>query len=223
MGAEEFSQFNHVLLKKALNICLKCCDSVFNLLFYLPCGGETSFRRRCVKFAALKAGDWILDVCCGAGELTTVIARQGFTGQVVGVDISESALEIARTKTQHTPVTFLRASASDLPLDSSRFDRCFISFGLHHMSEQERQKTLTEIHRILARQGTLYIIEYNLPEKGPRRLAAIAFAKLDKSEEAYEMLKNGSPIREIKQGGFEMERRGLTCQGIIQLLQVVKK
>jgi len=91
------------------------------------------------------------------------------------------------------------------------------------MPERERQKTLTEIHRILAPEGTLYVIDYNLLEGGLRRLAAIAFAKLDESEEAYKMLKNGSLVREIKQAGFEIERRDLTCQGIIQLLEVVKK
>ena len=223
MSAERFSQLKHAVLEKAFNICVKCCDSAFNFLFYLPCGGEKSFRRRCTKFASLIAGDWILDVCCGTGELTAVIARQGFTAQLVGVDISESALEIARTKTQHIPVTFLRASADNLPFGSSRFDKCFISFGLHHMPEEKRQKTLTEIHRILAPEGTLCVIDYNLPEGGLRRLAAIAFAKLDESEEAYKMLKNGSLVREIKQAGFEIERRDLTCQGIIQLLEVVKK
>ena len=211
------------MLKKAFNICLKSYNFAFNFIFYLPCGGEASFRKRCVKFAALTARDRILDLCCGTGELIAVIARQGSAGQLVGVDISESAIEIARTKAQHIPITYLRASADDLPFNSSQFDKSFISFGLHHMSKYERQKTLAEIHRTLAPKGTLYVIDYNLPEKGLRRLAAIIFTKLDGSKEAYKMLKNGSLIREIKQAGFEIEKRVLTCQGIIQLLKVVKK
>ena len=60
----------------------------------------------------------------------------------------------------------------------------FISFGLHHTRKQERQKALTEVCRILAPKGTIYVIDYNLPERGVRRLAATAFAKLDDSEEA---------------------------------------
>ncbi len=196
---------------------------MFSFLFYLPCGGEATFRRRCVKFASLVAGDSILDVCCGAGELTSVIAEPGFIGQVVGVDISESALEIARTKTQHISATFLRASAYDLPFASSRFNKCFISLGLHHMSVQERRWALKEIHRVLTPEGSLYVIDYNLPESRLRRLVAIAFAKLDESEEAYKMLKNGSLIGEINQAGFEIERRSPACQGIMQLLEVVKK
>jgi SAM-dependent methyltransferase len=82
---------------------------------------------------------------------------------------------------------------------------------------------LTEIRRILAPGGLLYVIDYNLPEKGVRRLVAMAFTKLDNSEEAYEMVKNGNLAREIKRAGFEIKRRDLTCQGIIQLLEGVKK
>ncbi|MBW1677617.1 MAG: class I SAM-dependent methyltransferase [Deltaproteobacteria bacterium] len=176
-----------------------------------------------MKFATLTAGDRILDLCCGTGTLTAVIARQRFTRRLIGVDISESIIEIARIKAHHIPATFLRASADNLPFNSSQFDNCFISFGLHHMSKYERQKTLAEIHRTLAPKGAIYIIDYNLPKKGLRRLAAITFTKLDKSKEAYKMLKNGNLIREIKQAGFEIEKRDLTCQGIIQLLKLVKK
>ena len=223
MGTEKSSQLKQVILNKVFKVCVKCYHYVFNFLFYLPCGGEASFRRRCVKFASLKAGDWILDVCCGIGELTTVIARQVFKGQVVGLDISESAVEIAKTKNKHIPIDFLRASADGLPFDSSRFNKCFISFGLHHMPGQARQKTLKEINRILSPEGILYVIDYNLPERGLRRLVAIAYAKSDESKEAFKMLKNGNLTKEIKQAGFKIKRRVLTCQGIIQLLEVVKK
>ena len=174
-----------------------------------------------MEFTSLTARHRILDICCGTGDLTVMLAKKGSTGQVVGVDISKSALEIARAKTQHFPITFLRANANDLPFDSSRFDKCFISFGLHHMTEQGRQKTLTEIHRILTPEGALYVIDYNLPDRGLRRLVAIAYAKLDSSEEAYQMIRNGSLLRGVKQAGFEIKRRYLTCQGMVQLLEFI--
>ena len=201
---------------------MKSCDLLFDFLFYLPCGGETSFRETCVKFAGLVNEDRILDLCCGTGDLTTIIAGKGFIEDLVGVDISEHAIEIARTKNQYIPVTFIRASANDLPLDSSRFTKCFISFGLHHMSRHERAQTLAETRRTLVPEGTLYVIDYNLPQKGLRRLAAIAFAKLDESKEAYRMLKYGDLIKEVQQAGFEIVRREITCQDTVQLLAAVK-
>jgi len=223
MVAEILSQFKQSIFMRVPETFVKCYNATFNFLLYLPCGGETSFREKCVKFATLTAGDRILDLCCGIGELTTVIAGKELVEDLVGVDISESAIEIARAKTPNTPITFMTASADDLPFNSSQFDNCFISFGLHHMFRRERQKTLAEIHRILSPQGILYIIDYNLPEKGLRRLAALAYIKLDESNEAYEMLKNGSLIKEINQAGFKIEKRDLTCQGLIQLLKLIKK
>ena len=210
-------------MKKTFNICVRYYNILLDYLFYLPCDGEVAFRRKCLEFASLLPRDSVLDVCCGAGELTSLIAKQRLAIQTFGVDISESALKIARTKTPHIPATFLRASADHLPFNSSRFDKCFICFGLHHMVKRQRQQALLEIYRVLAPKGTLYVIDYNLPERGFRRLAAIAFAKLDKSKEAYRMVKNRGLAEEIRQADFEIKRQCLTCRSIIQLLEVVKK
>ena len=198
-------------------------DLLLNLVFYLACGGENCFRRKCLNFASPVKGDHVLDVCCGTGVLTSLIAGfVGSDGQVIGVDICESALDIARTKTWNLPVTFLRVNVENLPFASSRFDRCFISFGLHHMLEQARQNTLREIRRTLTSTGSLFVVDYNLPDRALARLAAIAFAKLDKSQEAYKMMVNHSTFREIQQAGFEVRRREFICKGMIQLVEAVK-
>jgi hypothetical protein len=42
---------------------VKSYDLLFDFLFYLPCGGEKSFRETCVKFAGLVNEDRILDLC----------------------------------------------------------------------------------------------------------------------------------------------------------------
>jgi len=223
MGVEILSQFKQNIFTKAFKAFVNCYNATFNFLFYLPCGGEKAFRERCVKFAGLATKDRVLDLCCGTGALTTVIASKELVEDLVGVDISEPAIEIARTRNPHMPITFMTANTNDLPLNTSRFDKCFISFGLHHMCRHQREKTLAEAHRTLTPKGTLYIIDYNLPEKGLRRLTAITFASLDESKEAYEMLKNGSLIREIKQAGFKIKKQDFTCQSLIQLLEAVKK
>lgn len=195
---------------------------LFNYIFYLPCGGEKTFREKCVQFANLVPEDRILDLCCGTGELTTVIGSKGFIKELVGIDISEIAIEVAMTKKQQMPVTFIKANTEDLPMDSSLFSKCFISFGLHHMSQHERIRTIMEAHRVLAPKGILYIVDYNLPPKGIRRLAAIAFIKLDKSEQAYEMLRDDCLLKEVQQAGFRIIERKSICQDIVQLLAAIK-
>jgi demethylmenaquinone methyltransferase/2-methoxy-6-polyprenyl-1,4-benzoquinol methylase len=211
------------LAERLFSIWAQFWDSLLNFAFYFPCGGEEPFRKKCLDFARPAKEDHVLDLCCGTGTLTSLIAgRVGPEGHVVGVDISESVLEIARTRVKSLPATFLRAGAGTLPFDSPSFNKCFISFGLHHMSKQDRQNTLGETRRALIRSGSLFVFDYSLPDKVLARLMAKALTKLDKSEEAYNMLVNDSLIREIQQAGLEIRRRESTYIGMIQLIEAVK-
>jgi len=212
------------LAEKLFSLWTQFWDSLLNLAFYLPCGGERSFRRKCVDFASPAKGDHVLDICCGTGTLTSLIAgRVGPDGHVIGIDIAESVLEIARIRTRKLPTTFLRAGADNLPFDSLSFNKCFVSLGLHHMPEPDRQNTLGEIRQALIRGGSLFVVDYSLPDGALARLMVKALTKLDKSEEAYNMLVNDSLLREIQQAGLEIERRESTCLGMIQLVEAVHR
>jgi demethylmenaquinone methyltransferase/2-methoxy-6-polyprenyl-1,4-benzoquinol methylase len=208
---------------KIFSLFTNCYDSVCNFIFYLPCGGEASFRKKCVRSAGFKDGDRVLDLCCGTGEFAGAIENEGFSLNLVGIDISKRAIQTAKTKAWHMPITFLKANANDLPFESNRFDKCIISFGLHHMTKHDRRNTLLEIERTLSPEGALLIIDYNSPNNKIRRMFAEIMAKLDQSKEAYEMVKKGSLIGEIKEAGFIIEKRLSLCLGLIQLLKAVKK
>lgn len=194
----------------------------FLRLIFLPWRGESRFRRRCVEFAGPMEGDQVLDVCCGTGTLTSLIAgRVGRDGQVIGVDLSESVLETARKKRRNVSVTFQRAEAENLPFASARFDKCFISFGLHEMPKRARQNTLREIRRTLRSGGRLFVVDYILPAGVLARLAIKAFVKLVEREAAYEMLLHDSLVPEIEEGDLAVKRQGLICSGMIQLIEAM--
>jgi len=197
-------------------------DRLFNYIFYLPLGGERSFRRKCLDFAHIEKGDRILDVCCGNGALTRLIGEcLGRSGQVIGVDLSQSTLKEAKNL-QNQRIAFTCASGENLPLRSSSSDKCFLSFGLHHMDKQARQNTLQEISRTLTAGGSLFVIEYNLPERAMAKLASRALVKLDTSQEAYPMLMNGNLIEELQKAGLTIKRRKFIGGGIIQLVEAGK-
>jgi len=197
-------------------------DRLFNYVFYLPFGGEGSFRRKCLDFARIEKGDRVLDVCCGSGVLTRLIGEcSGCSGQVIGVDISQSALKEAKNL-QNQCIAFTCASGENLPLRSSSFDKCFLSFGLHHMDRQARQKTLQEIGRTLTAGGSLFVIEYNLPEGAVAKLISRALVKLDTSQEACPMLMNANLREELQKAGLTIKRREFIGRGIIQLVEAGK-
>lgn len=202
--------------------CARFYDPFLNLVFFLPCGGEGSFRKRCVDFASPAQGDQVLDVCCGTGTLTSLIARRvGAEGRVIGVDLSESVLEIARKKRRNVPVTFQRAEAENLPFALARFDKCFISFGLHEMPRQARQNALREMRRTLKSAGRLFVVDYNLAARALARFAIKAFVRLVEDEAAYKMLLDGSLVAEVEESGFAIKRRDLICSGTIQLIEAM--
>jgi SAM-dependent methyltransferase len=84
-----------------------------------------------------------LDVACGTGFMT-----QHLRGKVVGLDQSESMLEIARHRLPEAE--FVRADALDLPFANDSFERVFASYFYCHLEEPDRVSFLAEARRVAA-------------------------------------------------------------------------
>jgi ubiquinone/menaquinone biosynthesis C-methylase UbiE len=82
-----------------------------------------------------------LDVACGTGFLTGYLP-----GEIIGLDQSESMLELAAGRLPD--VEFARADALDLPFEDSSFERVFTSFFYGHLEEPERSVFLREARRV---------------------------------------------------------------------------
>jgi len=82
-----------------------------------------------------------LDVACGTGFLT-----RHLRGDVVGLDASESMLEIARG--QAPQARFEHGDALSLPFEDDAFDRVFASYFYCHLETDERERFLAEARRV---------------------------------------------------------------------------
>lgn len=84
--------------------------------------------------AAAAAGEAVLDIGCGTGATTLPLADAvGASGAVVGIDISEPMLAVARRRVaerSYTNVSLLLADAQTHPLQPGRFDLLTSRFGL---------------------------------------------------------------------------------------------
>lgn len=124
---------------------------------------------RMLDLAAVQPGDRVLDVATGPGMVARVAGRAvGATGQVVGVDIAEQSLEVARRKAAEEglgQVTFEVQDAENLSLPDASFDKVFCSMGLMHFPAPE--KALAEMHRVLKPGGKLVAAVWGEAEKSP--------------------------------------------------------
>ena len=82
-----------------------------------------------------------LDVACGTGFMT-----RHLQGEVVGLDQSESMLEVARGQAPNA--TFVQGDGLDLPFDDNAFDRLFTSYFYCHLEEDDRPRFLAEARRV---------------------------------------------------------------------------
>ncbi len=89
-----------------------------------------SITRVALERAAPRPGEQVLDVGCGCGTTTLMLARQvGPDGRTVGVDVSAPMIEVARGRAGDAPVEFVVADAGAAPF-SPTFDLVFSRFGV---------------------------------------------------------------------------------------------
>ena len=98
-----------------------------------------AFTRRLFEGAGIAAGMRVLDVGCGAGDVTLLAAEfVGRTGSVLGVDNNPNVLRKAQTRVQQagiTQVSFLTSDIGDLALDGP-YDAIVGRLILEHLPQR---------------------------------------------------------------------------------------
>jgi len=106
-----------------------------------------------------------LQVACAYGDLTTRLsARVAADGRLDVVDVLPIQLANLRKKlSRTTPVRLLAMDASDLNLPDASYDRAVIFFLLHEQPRGYRERTLSELFRVVKPGGKIVIVDYDLP------------------------------------------------------------
>ena len=141
--APDYDKLNHIL---SLNI-------------------DKGWRRKAVK-ELLNAQEPlnVLDVACGTGDFTIVIAQKAPAGsKITGIDLSEGMMKIGREKIKAAGVyaTMVQGDCEALPYDDFSFHRISVGFGVRNFENLE--VGLKEMHRVLTPAGKLVILELSVP------------------------------------------------------------
>ena len=134
---------------------------------YGPAATALMARRSAADHAAfflahLKPGMALLDCGCGPGTITAGFAEVVAPGQVVGTDIEESQLALARenaTRRKLTNLRFEAASIYELPFPHASFDAVFLSAIMGNL--RERDRALREVYRVLRPGGLIGVKEFD--------------------------------------------------------------
>jgi len=132
----------------------------------LSFGIQHLWKRTAVRMLEIKAGDAVLDVCGGTGDLAILAARRtGPSGRVVIYDINRAMIQAGRHKIDPYPdlghVQYVQGDAEQISFPDNTFDVAMVGFGIRNVTHLKRG--FSEMARVLKPGGKLLCLEFSRP------------------------------------------------------------
>ncbi len=188
---------------------------------------ENAFKRALVEQSRIETSSRVLDLACGTGTLTVLLKTAAPRADVIGIDGDSKILEIAEMKAKKADVDirFEKGMSFDLPFADESFDRVFSSLFFHHLTGENKLKTLREVRRILKSEGgEFHVADWGAPANFLMRFGSYFIQLLDGFETTGDNF-NGLLPKFIVDAGFQTIEE--TCHfnsafGTIRLLKSLK-
>lgn len=168
-------------------------------------GTDIKWRKKVLKLIIEKNPDSILDIATGTGDLAIQFAESTKASKIVGLDLSEGMLSVARKKIEGSNISekinFIKGDSEALPFKENSFDAITVSFGIRNFEHLE--KGLSEIYRVLKPNGLFIILETSVPSKFPfkqgynfysKKLLPIIGKVFSKDKVAYKYLSESAAV-----------------------------
>ena len=125
------------------------------------------WRRRVMRIVRRAKAHKIMDVATGTGDLAIAMAKRVDRTQILGVDLSEEMLAVARRKVEkqglEERIMLQKGDAENLDMVTSEsIDVATVAFGVRNFENIERG--LSEIYRTLKPGGKLVVLEFSMPK-----------------------------------------------------------
>lgn len=124
------------------------------------------WKRRAMGLLGLKAGERVVDVCGGTGDLALLAAQEvGPAGAVILYDINRAMMLAGRVKVSRAGLAeriwLVEGDAERLALTDKSLNAVLVGFGVRNLAR--REEGLQEMHRVLKPGGRLLILEFSRP------------------------------------------------------------
>ncbi len=137
----------------------------------LSWGRDRRWKRRLIELADVHAGERVLDVACGTGDIAMLVRRRG--GLVVGLDVTHRMLQLARAKASGNPLPLVTGDMMALPFASGSFDLVTTGYGLRNVPALT--PAVEEVARVLKPGGRMLSLDFNRPESRVVRAAYLGY------------------------------------------------
>ena len=146
----------------------------------LSWGIDRAWRRRAIRWLRPFAPQRIMDVATGTGDFALLACRMLQPAELVGTDISEGMMQVARQKVREAGldgrIRFRREDCEALTFADATFDAVTVAFGIRNFEHLDRG--LREMCRVLRPGGHLVILELSTPERFPMRQLYRLYSRL---------------------------------------------
>jgi len=129
-------------------------------------GVHRLWKRFTIDKSGVRAGQCILDIAGGTGDLTKKFSQiVGSSGQVLLADINANMLKVGRDRLLDSGyasnIAYIQANAEQLPFADNSFHCLTIAFGLRNVTH--KGKALAEFTRVLKPGGKAMVLEFSKP------------------------------------------------------------
>jgi demethylmenaquinone methyltransferase/2-methoxy-6-polyprenyl-1,4-benzoquinol methylase len=185
-------------------------------LFWL--GGERRFRQLIFDTVKPYIFGNVLELCCGPGNFTSVLAENLPHLQIDASDLSEGFIEQASQRYQYPNVRFSVQNATRLPYPDNSFETAIISLALHEMEAPTIQTVLREIKRVLTDTGSAILIEHHLPAHPFARLIYDRYVVFEGERETAYAFHHYGFKRHVNESGLLYRAHHLLFFGCMQVI-----
>lgn len=132
---------------------------------------DKGWRRKAIGHLKPYRPKSILDVATGTGDFGLLAAHMLQPSTIIGVDISEGMMEIAKQKAikqgLSDTIRFQKEDCMHLSFEDNFFDAVIAAFGIRNF--QDLEQGLREIYRVLRKGGQMSIVELTTPVSFPMK------------------------------------------------------
>jgi demethylmenaquinone methyltransferase/2-methoxy-6-polyprenyl-1,4-benzoquinol methylase len=175
----------------------------------LSWGIDKQWRKKAIAWLKPFRPQRIMDAATGTGDFALLIQRELHPELLIGTDISEGMISVGKEKVKKEglsdKIRFIKEDCASLSFDNDFFDAITVAFGIRNF--ENLNKGLSEMYRVLKKEGRLVILELSFPNHFPMKQLYVSYSKtlipflgksLSKDSKAYRYLPQS--IKAIPQG-----------------------